>query len=101
MRGGEYKRLGTIAACVLLAAVSLGEGAQQRVAGFIDPLPVARLKQLFPLAVSFTPRGTSDPLYFSAYAVDAASPRASPIGTRSGPPISSRSNSGITATFTC
>jgi transcriptional regulator of nitric oxide reductase len=80
MRGGEFKRLGPAAACVLLAGVSLGEGAQRRVAGFIDPLPVARLRQLFPSAASFTPRGTSDPLYFSAYAVDPASPRARPIG---------------------
>ena len=80
VRGSEYRKLGIAAACVLLAAVSLGEGAQQRVAWFIDPLPVARLKQLFPAAVSFAPRGTSDPLYFSAYAVDSPSPRASPIG---------------------
>jgi len=58
-----------LAARLLVAfimASSRGQGAQ-RVAGFIDPLPVARLKQLFPAAVAFTPRGTVDPLYFSAF----------------------------------
>jgi transcriptional regulator of nitric oxide reductase len=80
MRGGEYTTLAAAAAAALLAAVSLSEGAQPRVAGFIDPLPVARLKQLFPSAVSFTPRGTSDPLYFAAYVTDPAAPRATPIG---------------------
>jgi NosR/NirI family nitrous oxide reductase transcriptional regulator len=78
MHGGGYKRLAA-AACVLLAAVSLSEGAQ-RVAGFIDPLPVARLKQLFPAARAFTPRGTADPLYFAAYGVEPTSPGARPIG---------------------
>ena len=68
------------AACELLAYDSLVVSAGQRVAGFIDPLPVARLKQLFPSAVAFTPRGTADPLYFSAYVVDPAAPRARPIG---------------------
>jgi transcriptional regulator of nitric oxide reductase len=67
--------------CALLATAALVHGAAgQRAAGFIDPLPVARLKQLFPAAVAFTPRGTVDPLYFSAYAVDPAAPRARPIG---------------------
>ena len=81
MTGGEFKRLGTAAACVLLAAVSLGESAQQRVAGFIDPLPVARLRQLFPSAVLFTPCVDERPvLHLPAYAVDPASPRAKPIG---------------------
>jgi transcriptional regulator of nitric oxide reductase len=79
MRRREYKTLAA-AACALLATVSLVESAGQRIAGFIDPLPVVRLKQLFPSAVAFTPRGTSDPLYFSAYAVDPATPRARPIG---------------------
>jgi transcriptional regulator of nitric oxide reductase len=53
----------------------------QSVAGFIDPMPTARLKQLFPSAAAFTPRGEKDPIYFTAYAVDPAkSPGAKPIG---------------------
>jgi len=44
-------------------------------------MPTARLKQLFPSAVAFTPRGEKDPIYFTAYAVDPAkSPGARPIG---------------------
>lgn len=66
-------------ACVLLATAASRAGAQQR-AGFIDPLPVARLKQLFPAAAGFTPRGSVDPLYFSAFDADPATPRARPIG---------------------
>ncbi len=55
--------------------------AAQSVAGFIDPMPTARLKQLFPSAVAFTPRGEKDPLYFTAYAVDPAkTPGARPVG---------------------
>ena len=55
--------------------------AQRRVAGFIDPMPTARLKQIFPNAVTFTPRGEKDPLYFTAYAADPAkNPNAKPIG---------------------
>lgn len=42
----------------------------QSVAGFIDPMPTARLKTLFPTAAVFTPRGEKDPLYFTAYAAD-------------------------------
>ena len=53
----------------------------QSVAGFIDPMPTARLKQLFPNAVAFTPRGERDPIYFTAYAADPArTPGAKPIG---------------------
>jgi transcriptional regulator of nitric oxide reductase len=55
-------------------------GAPQRVAGFIDPLPVARLRQLFPKAAAFTARGTVDPVYFSAFDADPATPRARTIG---------------------
>ncbi len=55
--------------------------AAQSVAGFIDPMPTARLKQLFPNAVAFTPRGERDPIYFTAYAADPArTPGAKPIG---------------------
>lgn len=53
----------------------------QSAAGFIDPMPTARLKQLFPNAVAFTPRGERDPIYFTAYAADPArTPGAKPIG---------------------
>lgn len=44
-------------------------------------MPTARLKQLFPTAVAFTPRGDKDPLYFTAYSADPAkNPAAKPIG---------------------
>ena len=78
MRGRKTLVAASIGA--LLAAGALLEGAPQRVAGFIDPLPVARLRELFPSAAGFAPRGSADPLYFSAYAVDPATPRARPIG---------------------
>jgi transcriptional regulator of nitric oxide reductase len=53
----------------------------QSVAGFIDPMPTAKLKQLFPSAVAFTPRGEIDPLYFTAYTADPAkNPAAKPVG---------------------
>ena len=73
-------RLALAAVAGALLASSPGPGAQQRVAGFIDPLPVARLKQLFPAAAAFTPRGTVDPLYFSAFDAEPATSRARPIG---------------------
>jgi transcriptional regulator of nitric oxide reductase len=79
MSGRTHVKSAVALGCGLLAA-SLAEGAAQRVAGFIDPLPVVRLKQLFPSAVAFTPRATRDPLYFSAYAVDPMTPSARPIG---------------------
>jgi len=69
-----------VLAPVLLVAAPLLLIAQS-VAGFIDPMPTARLKQLFPSAVAFTPRGEKDPIYFTAYAADPAkSPGARPIG---------------------
>ena len=52
----------------------------QSVAGFIDPMPKARLKQLFPSATTFTPRGDKDPIYFTAYSAD-------PVKTRGAKPI--------------
>lgn len=53
----------------------------QSVAGFIDPMPTARLKTLFPAAVTFTPRGDKDPLFFTAYGVDPTkNPSARPLG---------------------
>jgi transcriptional regulator of nitric oxide reductase len=63
----------------LLSSVPLLVRAQS-VAGFIDPMPTARLKQLFPTATTFTPRGDRDPIYFTAYATDPKSPAAKPIG---------------------
>lgn len=52
----------------------------QSVAGFIDPMPTAKLRQLFPNATAFTPRGEKDPLFFTAYASDPRTPGAKPIG---------------------
>lgn len=66
-------------ALLLLAATDVVI-AQKRVAGFIDPMPTARLKSLFPAATSFTPRGDKDPLYFTAYAGDPRAPGARPLG---------------------
>jgi transcriptional regulator of nitric oxide reductase len=67
-------------ALALLVAAPLVLLAQS-VAGFIDPMPTARLKQLFPSALAFTPRGEKDPIYFTAYASDPAkTPNAKPIG---------------------
>jgi transcriptional regulator of nitric oxide reductase len=69
------------AAAIILTLTAVAVGAQQRVAGFIDPLPTARLAQLFPAAAAFTPRGDADPLYFTAYAEDPKTRRgARPIG---------------------
>lgn len=64
----------------VLALLPAGTFAQRRVAGFIEELPSEKLKQLFPKAVAFTPRGERDPLYFTAYAVDPKTPGAKPIG---------------------
>jgi transcriptional regulator of nitric oxide reductase len=83
IRDGERlirDRLAVVAVACALLTSSPGQGADQRVAGFIDPLPVARLAQLFPSAAAFTPRGAVDPLYFSAFDADPATPRARPIG---------------------
>ena len=71
--------LATILALIFLAPALVG--AQRRIAGFIEPMPTAKLKQLFPAAVAFTPRGEKDPIYFTAYATDPVkSPNAKPIG---------------------
>jgi len=64
----------------LYGSAPLIVAAQKPIAGFIDPLPTAKLKQLFPKAVAFTPRGEVDPLHFTAYASDPAKPGAKPIG---------------------
>ncbi|MFN7981803.1 MAG: FMN-binding protein [Vicinamibacterales bacterium] len=52
----------------------------QSVAGFIDPMPTAKLKQLFPAANAFTPRSDRDPMYFTAFAGDPKAPGAQPLG---------------------
>ena len=62
----------------LIVATAIVIGAERPTAGFIDPLPTARLKQLFPQATAFTPRGDKDPLYFTAYAGNPAT--AKPLG---------------------
>ena len=88
-------------ALVLLVAAPLLLLAQS-VAGFIDPMPTARLKQLFPSAVAFTARGEKDPIYFTAYAADPAkSPGARPIGWAFWTIDLVPANSDITGTFTC
>ena len=67
-------------ACAILVVVPVLLAAQS-IAGFIDPMPTVRLKQLFPTAVAFTPRSDKDPLYFTAYGRDPSqSPGAKPIG---------------------
>jgi transcriptional regulator of nitric oxide reductase len=62
-----------------LTVFPLAGGAQRRVHGFIDPMPTARLKQLFPAAAAFAPRDV-EPLHFKAYAVNPITPAAKPIG---------------------
>src|SRR6185295_10850615 len=54
--------------------------AQKRIHGFIEPMPTAKLKQLFPRAASFAPRGQEEPPRFTAYAVNSPGPPARPIG---------------------
>lgn len=68
------------AVVALLLCLSSGTQAQRRVAGFIEDLPTAKLKQLFPNAGGFTPRGTRDPIYFTAFDRDPAAAGAKPIG---------------------
>jgi transcriptional regulator of nitric oxide reductase len=73
------KRIALLILALVLVPV-LTVAAQTR-AGFIDPMPTAKLKQLFPKAVAFTPRGEKDPIYFTAYGTDPArNPTAKPLG---------------------
>lgn len=68
-------------ALILFALTPVLLVAQRRIAGFIEPMPTAKLKQLFPNAVAFTPRGEKDPIYFTAYAADPVkNPSAKPVG---------------------
>jgi transcriptional regulator of nitric oxide reductase len=70
-----------VALCLAVAVCAPLFAIAQSLAGFIDPMPTARLKQLFPSAVAFTPRGDRDPLYVTAYAADPSkAPAARPIG---------------------
>jgi len=68
-----------LAVGVLLIVPDVGS-AQKRIHGFIDPMPTAKLKQLFPRAASFAPRGEEEPPRFTAYAVNPPGPPARPIG---------------------
>lgn len=73
-------KLVVISIASALALTTLTVVAQKRIAGFIDPMPTARLKLLFPQAKSFKPRGTVDPLYFTAYTSPQVDAGAKPIG---------------------
>jgi transcriptional regulator of nitric oxide reductase len=68
-----------IVLAVGLLVVPVLAAAQRRIHGFIDPMPTAKLKQLFPRAASFAPR-LDDPLRFTAYAVDPPTPASKPMG---------------------
>ncbi len=76
----RLNKLDSAGAGALLRAASCRSPPQKPIAGFIDPMPTAKLKQLFPKAVAFTPRGEVDPLHFTAYAGDPGKPGARPIG---------------------
>ena len=70
-----------VRACVvaLVLAVPVLATAQRRIHGFIEPLPTAKLKQLFPSAAGFAPR-TGEPPHFTIYATDPPGPQARPVG---------------------
>ena len=71
--------IGFVAILILcLGTVTLLE-AQKRIAGFIEEMPTAKLKQLFPRAVAFLPRD-KDPLHFTAFGTDPARPGSKPLG---------------------
>ncbi len=54
--------------------------AQKQPAGFIETMPSAKLRRLFPKAGGFTPRGDLDPLYFTALDRDPTDKSAKPVG---------------------
>lgn len=68
-----------IAVCVALWPVAALTAAKP-VYGFIEELPAAKLKILFPRAAVFTPRGEVDPIHFTAYDRDPGAPGASVLG---------------------
>lgn len=82
---GQWRPVPVRGARVLVSLVAFAlcaplVAAQRPIAGFIDQMPTGRLKQLFPDAASFSPRGTIDPLYFTAYADHLPSSEPRPIG---------------------
>lgn len=64
----------------LLAATGSIVAAAKPIYGFIDPMPTEKLKQLFPSATTFLPRGEQDPLHFTAYRGDPKAPGNRPLG---------------------
>src|SRR5438128_11069476 len=64
--------------CVALLVIGTASAQNERF-GFIDPMPTARLRLLFPRAVAFSERA-AEPLHFRAYATD-------PQGRRDVPPL--------------
>lgn len=67
-------------ALILYGASPVFVSAQKPIHGFLNPMPTAKLKQLFPKAVAFTPRGDVDPLHFTAFDRDPVKPDARPLG---------------------
>jgi transcriptional regulator of nitric oxide reductase len=65
---------------LVLSLCTIATHAQKRIAGFIETMPTAKLRQLFPRAVGFTPRGERDPLYFTAFDRDPSAKDARPVG---------------------
>lgn len=67
-----------IAIVTVTVLVPVLTAAQQRIAGFIEEMPAAKLKRLFPRATHFAPR-QEEPLHFKVYASDPLA-GAKPIG---------------------
>lgn len=67
------------ALCLALLPVAVVTAAKP-VYGFIEPLPTAKLKTLFPSAAAFSPRGDVDPVHFTAYDRDPSLPGARTLG---------------------
>jgi transcriptional regulator of nitric oxide reductase len=63
----------------ILLAATIAVAGQKRTHGFVDPLPTATLKRLFPQAVAFTPR-TDEPLHFTAYGSGGPAGATPPLG---------------------
>ncbi len=72
-------RRALLSLCLVLASVVLIDAAKP-IYGFIEPMPAAKLKRLFPAAAVFTPRGEVDPIHFTAYDRDPALPGARTLG---------------------
>lgn len=67
------------ALCLALLPIAVLTAAKP-IYGFIEPMPTAKLKTLFPAAAAFTPRGTVDPIHFTAYDRDPSAPGARTLG---------------------